>query len=94
MKREMMRRAKSCERSHVVAATHAAARRATLLQERRTISSALFSAPRSRRRGLGARVATRNPRRRHMDKRGKDGILTHTDPKHDMPEDADTPTDA
>ena len=28
----------------------------------------------------------------HVDKRGKDGILTHTDPKHDMPE--DTPTDA
>ena len=30
----------------------------------------------------------------HVDRRGKDGILTHTDPKHDMPEDADTPTDA
>ena len=30
----------------------------------------------------------------HVDKRGKDGILSHTDPKHDMPEDADTPTDA
>ena len=29
-----------------------------------------------------------------MDKRDKDGILSHTDPKHDMPEDADTPTDA
>ena len=28
----------------------------------------------------------------HVDKRGKDGILAHTDPKHDMPE--DTPTDA
>ena len=30
----------------------------------------------------------------HVDRRGKDGILEHTDPKHDMPEDADTPTDA
>ena len=30
----------------------------------------------------------------HVDKRDKDGILSHTDPKHDMPEDADTPTDA
>ena len=29
-----------------------------------------------------------------MDKRGKDGILTHTDPKGDMPEDADTPAPA
>ena len=28
----------------------------------------------------------------HVDRRGKDGILEHTDPKHDMPE--DTPTDA
>ena len=27
----------------------------------------------------------------HVDRRGKDGILTHTDPKGDMPEDADTP---
>ena len=27
----------------------------------------------------------------YVDKRGKDGILTHTDPKGDMPEDADTP---
>ena len=59
----------------------------------RTTSSALILRS-ARRRGLGARVATRTPRRRHMDKRGKDGILTHTDPKHDMPEDADTPTDA
>ena len=30
----------------------------------------------------------------HVDKRGKDSILSHTDPKGDMPEDADTPTDA
>ena len=30
----------------------------------------------------------------HVDKRGKDGILTHTDPKGDMPEDADTPAPA
>ena len=27
-----------------------------------------------------------------VDKRGKDGILEHTDPKGDMPEDADTPS--
>ena len=30
----------------------------------------------------------------HVDRRGKDGILSHTDTKGDMPEDADTPTDA
>ena len=30
----------------------------------------------------------------YVDRRGKDHILAHTDPKHDMPEDADTPTDA
>ena len=28
----------------------------------------------------------------HVDRRGKDHILAHTDPKHNMPE--DTPTDA
>ena len=44
----------------------------------------------------GPRAAAAAPRSStfHVDKRGKDGILTHTDPKGDMPEDADTPTDA